>query len=534
MKKRIILGGLLGLVVFSFKFASALTLREEGKKVLVENSFYKVTILPEIGGKISSLILKSSGHNLTMDVCIRGQGIGKDIELSRGFPGIDEMGYRYQLIEQTSKRMVVQLSSPTLTSQDIILQKQYIFSENSPVIKVKVRIENNGLPKKFGYRVHNSVVAGKKVDKNDIFFVPTTAGMKEIVHKPGEHYIKDSTQGWAGVIDKEAKEGLIFKVDHNALQQFYFWMAENASNIEWFYKDVSLETGSSWETIYYIIPVSNLSSIPVENDELVSKLKTKSSLSVSTSDFGIYQKDKGFILKTANQQFRVGTGMKDRHWLDIKEVAVRSNQVNTIGTNFITPGIYWTDIAPKYIEKARIVKNENDEKILYLKIKGNCHGKKIEPYYIEMNLKIKKGFPCLFICQRVINATDESRKLTFGNFASDIFVYGGHNVNLKSVVPENKKCRTILKGDWIWLKRKITEHTKGWKGFGIISFIPTSFWTIKGHVMFWGYNTTKVVEGGDNLEYKMAVMAAESPEEVKFVYEKIKDMKLGPFCSPEK
>lgn len=526
MKKRIILlGSLLGLVVFSFNFAFALTLRKEGKKVLVENSFYKVTILPEIGGRISSLILKSSGHNLTQEVYVRGQGMGKDIESSRGFPGIDEMAYHYQLIEQTSKRMVVQLSSPSLTSQDIILQKQYIFLENSPVIKVKVRIENNGLPKKFGYQLHNNVVAGKKVDKNDIFFVPTAAGMKEIVHKPGEHYIKDSTQGWAGVMDKEAKEGLIFKVDNNALQQFYFWMAENASNIEWFYKDVFLETGSSWETIYYIILVSNLSSIPVENDEFLSNLKTKSNLSVSTSDFGIYQKDKGFILKTANQQFRVGTGTKDRSWLDIEKVAVRSNQVNTIGTNFITPGIYWAGFDRKYIEKAEIVKNGNDEKILYLKIKGNTYGK-IEPYYIEMNLKIKKGFPCLFICQRVTNTANESRKLTFGNFAGDMFVYAGSDVNLKLVAPGDKKSRTILKGDWIWLKREITEHTKGWKGLGIISFTPTSFWTTKGHVTYWGYNT-KVVEEGDNLEYKMAVMAAEGPEEVKFVYEKIRDIKFG-------
>ncbi len=246
----------------------------------------------------------------------------------------------------------------------------------------------------------------------------------------------------------------------------------------------------------------------------------------NASDFGIYQKGKGIILKTAGQEFRVEAGGKGSGWLNIENVTVKKNTLGqTVNTN-LTDKSYkqWTHFNVGKIEEIKIVKDEADEKIAFLKIRCSDWYKEKENYdvyYMEANLKIKRGIPCLFIYQRIKNPTKIPQKLDYGSYTSGISFYSGDNLEISTVDPEKKKWHEIAKGDWIWVKRKITEQTEGKKGFGIISFTPTHFCLLFTHRIFWGYSV-KVVSAGCFREYKMAVMAAESPEDVKAVYEKIR------------
>ncbi len=307
----------LGLAVMLFTttsiFAQVTVQEVKGKGgviLKVENPYYQATILPDKGGRIGSLISKKSGYNFTNDEeKQQGYGIGKDIDAKEGFPGFTEKVYQYKIIEKSTNKITIQLSclveEEESYSKGIKIEKRYTFFSTTPSIKVDVRIKNQGKAQRFTYRTHNSVCAGGEVDNNDIWFAPSTKGMTEVKHKPGHYYINDFISGWAGVMDKESKGAIFIKVDYNRLDEFYFYIANNASNIEPFYKPVALETGDIWQTIYYVIPIDNLLSIPsyVDEERIVYAKIENSLLSLKLQEIGREEEEmtiKGEILDKDN------------------------------------------------------------------------------------------------------------------------------------------------------------------------------------------------------------------------------------------
>ena len=252
-------------------------------------------------------------------------------------------------------------------------------------------------------------------------------------------------------------------------------------------------------------------------------------------DFEVYKEGKGVVLEVADQKFSVGVGRGfwGYDWLDIDKVAGVPGYGSSFCTNFLCPeykgwGNYF---AAGHIQEIKVVFDNEDEKVVYLKAKAYNHSEKkiVEPYYMEMNLRIKKGFPCLFIYQRVTNSADCPKNLSFGNYVRSFSTYAGADLKKNEII---RRWNALAnKANFLWAKREITEKTEGSKGLGMISFIPTSFSTgPRGHIYF-GY-AKGTVEEGDYLESKWAVMAAESPEEAKGIYEKIKDMELESFLRP--
>lgn len=266
-----------------------------------------------------------------------------------------------------------------------------------------------------------------------------------------------------------------------------------------------------------------------------------------SEDFEVTQKGKGIILKTANQKFcvGVGNGLWKQDWLCVDGVAADRDSARTICTNFCFPdplrGSCPGRFAADYIDKIKVVLDKADEKVVYVKIKlYDINLKKIEPlHYLEMNLRIKKGVPCLFIHQRMTNFTDSHRKFYFGNFVRYLSVYATDDLEVKKMPKtEKKEWKNLAKSaNWFWTKREIKDNTEGRDGLGIISFIPTSLGTYSigpGAHIWWGYGSWQILKMGESKDYKMALMAAKNPEEVKNLYEKIKDIELSPFIYLDK
>lgn len=250
---------------------------------------------------------------------------------------------------------------------------------------------------------------------------------------------------------------------------------------------------------------------------------------VKAQEFSVVKEGKGVTLEVSGQRFEVRADSKGSsyNWLDIDDVAGIPGIEKSFSLNFVYPEYkgWVSNFAARYIQEIKVVLDKEEEKVVYVKAKAYNHPAKkiVEPYYMEMNLRIKKGFPCLFIHQRVTNPSDSPKSLSFGSYARNCSTYAG--VDLK--VEKMPKKGALGKRNFFWAKREITEKTEGSKGFGIISFIPTSFFSGCLNVYF-GY-VAGVVEEGEYLESRWAVMAAETPEEAKALYEKIKDIKFGDF-----
>ena len=261
-----------------------------------------------------------------------------------------------------------------------------------------------------------------------------------------------------------------------------------------------------------------------------------SAVGVRAEDFGVYKEGKGVVLEVKGQKFSVGVGTANWSWdwLRVDEVTVDKNQVyaKAFCTSFYDKGTFKGTLAAEHIQEIKVILDKEDEKVVYIKAKAYNQSEKkiVEPYCIEMNLRVKKGFPCLFVHQRMTNPTDSPKNLSFTSYARSFSTYAGADLKRNKII---RTWNALAKNsNWLWAKREITEKTEGTKGLGIISFASDdSFGTDpRGHIYFGDVKGT--VEEGDCLESKWAVMAAEAPEEVKALYTKIKDMELGPLLRP--
>ncbi|MDD3928139.1 MAG: hypothetical protein PHT33_15970, partial [bacterium] len=240
-----------------------------GKSIIIENSFYKATLLPSSGGRIASLIMKSTGNDLTGNKVNPGWGLCKDIEISQSYPGeMMDSVYQYEINKVSGgvRAHLVFKEGRSIQLKDMVVHKTFVFNEGSPVIRVDIMVENKGnSTRPFGYRAHNDVQVGGKVDFSDLYFVSGMDGNRGYLYgKYGDYFIADRAHDWAGAVDTLAKEGLIFKCDDGSLDKVYFYHGRRSiSNIELYYKYVSINPGKTWATSYYIIPYAGANAMPV-------------------------------------------------------------------------------------------------------------------------------------------------------------------------------------------------------------------------------------------------------------------------------
>ena len=236
--------------------------QDHEKVVDIENGFYRVRIAPSLGGSIKSFVVKATGHDLTWDT-----GIGNDIGTS-GWPGNMNMPYQYQVVKEGADKAVVELSHKDkgdVSTRDILWRKRYTFSKNSPAVEVAVEVVNGGPARRMSYRVHSLYRAGKQLDTNDVYFGPgeEPGEISEIAieeKEPGNCWFPKPKGAWAGVIDTEARSGVVVKTGPEMLGQLYMYLGKVAT-IEWFYELQALRNGGSYFANYLILPVTDVGTV---------------------------------------------------------------------------------------------------------------------------------------------------------------------------------------------------------------------------------------------------------------------------------
>ncbi|MFA6714388.1 MAG: glycoside hydrolase domain-containing protein [Victivallaceae bacterium] len=265
---------------------------KHGKELNIETPYYNCIIWPEKGARITSLKLKSSNRDLVCSANKDG-GIGKDIEISQGYPGeMLSATYKYEIIETSPKTLSIKFSfdkgGNKSVLKDIILEKTYTFSALTPLIKADIFLRNKGVSRVFGYRVHN---AGLMINENDRIFLPyeESTAIKGVPISGGG-LIEKFKEDWAGFYDTKLNSGIIFKADYEQLDKF-LWLVKRrkqiVANIEWYYKKFNFKKNTTWTTSYFIIPLNNIHSIPVYVDRNIIVYKQKSGNKYSLEFFGL-------------------------------------------------------------------------------------------------------------------------------------------------------------------------------------------------------------------------------------------------------
>lgn len=249
-------------------------------------------------------------------------------------------------------------------------------------------------------------------------------------------------------------------------------------------------------------------------------------------NFSVKLENRTVMIETAGQKYIAGAGTKASGWLDMEDIENRKTgkkNENTINTNLSDCDKKWTYFNSGNIEEIKIVKDDENEKVVYLRIKCSVWAKEkknYDMYYLEVNLIARKDIPCLLVYQRIRNSTSKAQKLNFGSYTSGVLEWSsGSGIN--KVNPEKKQGHGIAKGNYILLVKQEDKD----RNLGIISFTPTNFWILFAHRVFWGYNTPQIIQPGEYKEYKMAIMTAKNTQKIQTVYEKIKNLEFGDFIT---
>ena len=295
LRCRKMLGQVFG-VVFLFQAFPSLaavtatdTAGPDGKPlVVVENSAMKLTVDPSQGGRVSSFIWKATGKEWVL----AGEcGFFLDHVWQQTWPGeLIHRPYSARILDRGPERATVEVAVTIEGKGDkniegVRLVRTMTVTGDRPGIEVTIRLENpTAEPRAPGLWVQNAPQVGGVRD--DLWtFRPSTRGIIRAsanyssgacVITPGEYkaaddFRSDPVAGWTAQTYPPSGEGVVFLMDYNYLRCLY----DNAGSqtVEWWYDQVRLAPGKSFETRFTMWPISGMRAVGYAGRTLVGDLQ---------------------------------------------------------------------------------------------------------------------------------------------------------------------------------------------------------------------------------------------------------------------
>ena len=237
----------------------ACSLEKTAASLVLENQFVKAEIDYRRGGRISSFIDKQTGKDLT-DKSNYG-GIFKDVIMEQGFGTFFEQFYLIDATNATPEKVSVTLTGETGKDQFLKIQKTFTLEHDSSVLTVDFKVINayEAMSARFFTLRHHSVM--KFPGEKNNYFYPASNGVRRVAEgSAADVFHRDVVDGWAAFIAPSARAGMLCTLDYAPLDSFYNWFGQETT-LEWFFKTVKIENGSSWDTSISLMPLHGLDAV---------------------------------------------------------------------------------------------------------------------------------------------------------------------------------------------------------------------------------------------------------------------------------
>ena len=269
--------------------AAAVTVTSEkgpdGRRVVVmENAAMRLTVDPGRGGRVSSFIPKATGRDW---VTPGNTGFVMDHVWQQTWPGeLLSRPYDVKIVSAGPDKGTVRASVTIQGAGDntiagVRLTRTMTLTGDRPRIDVTIRLDNpTGEARAPGLWVQNVIrVGGSRHDPWT--WRPTTRGVLgasfdtqtnkpvRVGHK--SDFAFDPVAGWSAETCPPAAEGVVFYMDYNHLRTLY--NNAGSQSIEWWYDQVRLAPGKSFETKVVAWMVTGMTRVSHASLSLVSDLQ---------------------------------------------------------------------------------------------------------------------------------------------------------------------------------------------------------------------------------------------------------------------
>ena len=271
------LAGLAGIKAEPFKNGKTGCIR-------IENEFYRMVIVPDLGARIFQWTNKISGIaqvnvKIPDDPANHGPYNGMLDDRGRFW----FMKYACRLIRPDKDTVVLYLKVFDDRRQ-LGIERKMTFRANSPVINIRYRYENHSQEGIFGFALgqRNFVQpSGKPVRPDDRYFLPSTHAIRKIegftlrgrnVPELGGKLITRLGAGWHAFLSIPNKSGLAVSHLDNWYTGWYVWKYHiDYPTWEWMYGD--LPAGHARETEFDLIQVNGFDNLSYVSRDLLADMR---------------------------------------------------------------------------------------------------------------------------------------------------------------------------------------------------------------------------------------------------------------------
>lgn len=258
------------------------------KCINIQNSFYKIIIVPDFGGRIFNWFDKL--NNVTISKCKIPKKMDDKIDSGgmlddRGSLSNEKYGYVAELLSEDTVRVKLWARD---AKSNLEIVKTLLFKANSPVVNVTYKYSNysqNALTG-FAIGIRNFILPGGKetVTIEDRYFIPTTHGIrrisgyiwKDVSGQPmpelNTKLFENLSAPWHAFLNTDKQNGIAVCLEDNFYAGWYVWKPKVAQpTYEWAYKD--LPAGHYRETSFNLVQVNGLPGIIFASSELLSDMR---------------------------------------------------------------------------------------------------------------------------------------------------------------------------------------------------------------------------------------------------------------------
>ena len=279
-------------LLFLAGFCFGIDVRETKEKgtdcIRVDNSFYRIVILPGSGGRIVSWFDKIKNVEMVYGIMPENGKVAQNFNGmldDRG--GLSNLPYR-RVIEKKSEDSFRIILSGTDPGSGLEVIKKLSFRENSPVVNVCYEYMNHSHKALSGFAVgiRNFVIpgGGEKVSGEDVYSIPTTHAVRKF-----HAYTFEEVNGcpmpelktklhtsvsapWHAFIDTAKEQGIAVSLEDSFYEGWYAWKGKvEKPTYEWAYGD--LQAGHRRETEFNIIQVDDMRGLVYASPELLADMK---------------------------------------------------------------------------------------------------------------------------------------------------------------------------------------------------------------------------------------------------------------------
>lgn len=284
--------------------ASAIVDEDGDEAILMESEWISMSLLPWRQALINRFVFRPTGNDIVAPTNPKhrmggGGGILMDCfwEQDWRFQELAYKQYRYKVTKNGPDEAQVVFETDIVgwlgadksgvisdLLSNLTLRRTVTLRSGQPFVRLDFEFVNNDRwAKRPSFWIHNSAKIAPGGGK-DTAVRPSDEGLAAIggdqesyAGPQGVQFINNFTHGWTAQICKERREGLVYLMDYDYVDQLYnCWPDHNADGtLEWWYDSILAFRDKPWKGRAYILPVIGLSRIDHANPHFICALNPR-------------------------------------------------------------------------------------------------------------------------------------------------------------------------------------------------------------------------------------------------------------------